>query len=56
MDLNGDGDASDFSVLHVFDAVSGTATNLGLVTLAHRFDGSSVVFRVEEARQRAART
>ncbi len=42
-DLNGDGDGDDF-VLHVFDASSGTTTNVGLDSNNPQLQGNLVAF------------
>jgi hypothetical protein len=51
-DLNGDGDTTDFCVLHVFDAASGRTTNVGLASECF-FDlvGTRVAFHVLEGDQ-----
>ena len=51
-DLNADGDASD-SILHLFDAKTGTTTNIGLDSGFLRLDEKQVAFRVSESRQGA---
>ncbi len=50
--LNGDGDTND-NVLHVFDAATGTTTNLGLAASFGRIvvDGTLVAFLVSESGQ-----
>jgi hypothetical protein len=49
-DLNGDGDTADI-VPQIYDAVSGTTTNLGLAGTSGIFDDNLLVFRVSEADQ-----
>jgi hypothetical protein len=49
-DLNGDGDTADF-VQFVFDASTGTVTNLGLASASFRIDGSLLAFTVGESSQ-----
>lgn len=51
-DLNGDGDTGD-DVLHLFDAATGTITNLGLASPGQNVaaDGNLVAFTVSESEQ-----
>ena len=49
-DLNGDGDSID-RVPHVFDAATGTTTNLGVDGSALRIDGTLVALVVYESQQ-----
>ncbi|MBW3540207.1 MAG: hypothetical protein KY476_08050 [Planctomycetes bacterium] len=49
-DLNGDGDARDL-VQHVYDASTGTTTNLGLVPYESQLDGNLLAFGVLESSQ-----
>ena len=49
-DLNGDDDATDF-VLHIYDASTGTITNVGLAVDAIELDGNFVAFLFFEEHQ-----
>jgi hypothetical protein len=50
-DLNGDGDTAD-EVLHLFDATSGTITNIGLEgSRGFQLDGDILLINVSESRQ-----
>lgn len=50
-DLNADGDATDFSVLHVYNSRTDTVENIGFATLFFHLEGDRIVFQAMEALQ-----
>ncbi len=50
-DLNGDGDAADFSVLHVYNTRTEIAANIGYASLFFHLDGRGIAFQAMESLQ-----